>query len=233
MAEFRPMRFDILPMVVKNLLIVNALFFLAKFTFDRMGSTWMYDYLALHDVRSVYFRPHQLLTHMFMHGGFGHILGNMFALWMFGSTLENVWGPKRFLTFYLVCGLGAAALHLLTLYFEMAPLWDLFNSLPPEQQEQYRYGRNTLNGITVGASGAVFGVLAAFGYLFPTSLIYVYAIFPIQARWFVMIYAAGELYLAIENSAGDTVAHWAHLGGALIGILMVLYWNRTNRRRFY
>lgn len=227
MYAFRPMGFNILPVVVKNLLIINGLVLLAQFTVDRIAPGWMYDNLALHDIRSPLFRPHQLITHMFMHGGFMHILGNMFALWMFGTALENVWGPKRFLMFYMVCGIFAAILHLGTLYFEYKRYWDMFAFLHPEDQA------TLIRSWTVGASGAVFGVLAAFGYLFPNSVIYLYAMFPIKAKWFVGIYAAGELYLAIQNSAGDTVAHWAHLGGALIGILMVLYWNRTNRRRFY
>ena len=101
MAEFRPGRFEILPVVIKNLLILNGLVFFAQITFEQRGSEWINDMFALHDVRSVYFRPHQLITHMFMHGGFGHIFFNMFVLWMFGSTLENIWGAKRFLGFYL------------------------------------------------------------------------------------------------------------------------------------
>ncbi|MGB8194054.1 MAG: rhomboid family intramembrane serine protease [Chitinophagaceae bacterium] len=201
----------------------------------------MMNTFALHDVRSVYFRPHQVITHLFMHGGVSHILLNMLALWMFGSSLENVWGPKRFLIFYMACGLGAAALHLVTLYFENAEAFQLFNSLSAAKQEELRYAPGftdgirtySLNGTTVGASGAVFGCLAAFGYLFPNQQIYVYFLFPIKAKWFVMLYAAAELYMGVQNSAGDNVAHWAHLGGALVGFLLVLYWNRTNRRRFY
>src|ERR1700745_1569539 len=118
MSDFRPMRFEILPLVIKNLLIINALVFFTQFTFERMGSHWMENTFALHDIHSDFFRPHQLITHLFMHGDIGHIFFNMFALWMFGNELENVWGAKRFLLFYLLCGLGAAALHLTTLYFE-------------------------------------------------------------------------------------------------------------------
>lgn len=221
------MGFNILPLVVKNLLIVNGLVFLAQITLDRIAPGWMYDHLALHEVRSPLFKPHQLITYLFLHGGFMHIFGNMFALWMFGAKLENSWGPKRFLMFYMVCGIAAGILHLATLYLEYQKYWDNFAFLDPESQE------NLIRSFTVGASGAVFGVLAAFGYLFPNSLIYVYAVIPIKAKWFVGLYAAGELYLAIQNSAGDTVAHWAHLGGALVGILMVIYWNKTNRQRFY
>src|SRR5215213_221862 len=108
MSEFRPTRFEILPLIIKNLLIVNALVFFAQFTFERMGSQFMENTFALHDVHSEFFRPHQLITHLFMHGSFGHLFFNMFALWMFGTALESIWGAKRFLTFYILCGLGAA-----------------------------------------------------------------------------------------------------------------------------
>lgn len=221
------MGFNILPVVVKNLLIVNGLVFLAQLALERSGSPWMLDNLALHDVRSPLFKPHQLITYLFLHGGFMHILGNMFAVWMFGSTLENTWGPKRFLTFYIVCGIFAGMLHLGTLYFEYKRYWDMFPMLHPADQDAL------LHFATIGASGSVFGILAAYGYLFPNREIYLYAVIPLKAKWFVLIYAGAEMYLAIQNSAGDTVAHWAHLGGALVGLLLVIYWNKTNRRRFY
>src|SRR6185436_7407134 len=155
----------------------------------------------LHDVRSVYFKPHQLITHLFMHGGIWHIFFNMFALWMFGSTLENVWGPKRFLIFYMLCGLGAAVLHLTTLYVEYADLASQMASAPIDIQNQYLYDPlYKINVPTVGASGAVFGCLAAFGYLFPNSIVYAYFI-PMKAKWFVILYAGLELWLGIRNSA--------------------------------
>jgi membrane associated rhomboid family serine protease len=234
MTEFRPGGFQMMPPVIKNLLIANVLVFFAQMTFENSPSFPFTHLFALHDVHSVYFRPHQLVTYMFMHGGFGHLFVNMFVLWMFGATLENLWGAKRFLIFYTVCGIGAGALHLLVLYFEMQPVWEAFKTLPYEQQQLLLHSdRFRINGVTVGASGSVFGVLAAFGYLFPNSLIYIYFLFPIKAKWFVIIYAAVELFAGIRNSAGDNVAHWAHLGGAGIGILLVMYWNKTNRRRFY
>jgi membrane associated rhomboid family serine protease len=172
---------------------------------------------------------------MFMHGGFDHILFNMLALWMFGSQLENYWGGKRFLQYYILTGLGAAVLHLIVLYFEMAPAFEQFKSAPQEIQNLYlrdpRFSPHIQ--ITVGASGAIFGCLAAFGYLFPNTLIYVYFLIPIKAKWFVLIYGALELMLGISNSAGDTVAHFAHLGGAITGLIIVFIWNKTNRRTFY
>ena len=223
-----------IPPVVKNLIIVNALVFFAQTVFERGSLVDMDNLFALHDIRSIYFRPHQLITHLFMHGDFFHILFNMFALYMFGGQLEYYWGPKRFLIFYVVSGLGAAILHLFTLYAELTPIVELFRQLPPEGQAEYLYAKGfKLNTPTVGASGAVFGCLAAFGYLFPNTLIYLNFLFPIKAKWLVIIYAGMELWLGIRNSAGDNVAHWAHLGGALVGFLLVLYWNKTNRRRFY
>ena len=220
--------------MIKNLIIVNALVFFAQKIFGNNGPYGIENMFALHDIHSVYFRPHQLVTHLFMHGSFTHILFNMLALWMFGSILENLWGSKRFLVFYMLCGLGAALMHLGVLYMEMDKVMDYFQQLPFDQQQQLLYSdRFKVNTPTVGASGAVFGCLAAFGYLFPNSLIYLYFFIPIKAKWFVIIYAGLELWLGVQNSAGDNVAHWAHLGGALVGFLLVLYWNKRNRRNFY
>ena len=220
--------------MIKNRIIVNALVFFAQKIFGNNGPYGIENLFALHDIHSVYFRPHQLVTHLFMHGSFTHILFNMLALWMFGSILENLWGSKRFLVFYMLCGLGAALMHLGVLYMEMDKVMDYFQQLPFDQQQQLLYSdRFKVNTPTVGASGAVFGCLAAFGYLFPNSLIYLYFFIPIKAKWFVIIYAGLELWLGVQNSAGDNVAHWAHLGGALVGFLLVLYWNKRNRRNFY
>ena len=234
MSDFRYTRPNSFPPVVKNLLIVNVLVFLAQMTFANNPNFDLENMFALHDVRSIYFRPHQIITHLFMHGSVTHIFFNMFALWMFGQTLESRFGAKRFLSFYIISGIGAALLHLAVLYFELQPVWELFQTLPAEQQaEVLRSPMFKINTPTVGASGAVFGCLAAFGYLFPNTMMYVYFLFPIKAKWFVLIYAGLELWLGIRNSAGDNVAHFAHLGGALAGFLLVLYWNKTDRRRFY
>ena len=233
MTEFRPGRFELIPPVIKNLIIINALVFFAQQIFANNASFDMENLFALHDVRSYYFKPHQLVTHLFMHGGFTHIFFNMFALWMFGSILENLWGGKRFLIFYMACGLGAAVLHLATLYIELTPAFEQLKTIPFPKREEYIYGKYNINSETVGASGAVFGCLAAFGYLFPNSLIYLYMLFPVKAKWFVLFYGAMELWLGIRNSAGDNVAHWAHLGGALVGLILVWIWNKTNRRNFY
>lgn len=234
MTDIRMSSFQAIPPVIKNLIIVNVLVFFAQNVFENSESINLENLFALHDVHSVYFKPHQLITHMFMHGSIGHIFWNMFSLWMFGSMLENLWGSKRFLIFYMVSGLGAAFLHLGVLYFEMEPIMAQFRSLPTSQQSEYLYSRQfIINTPTVGASGAVFGCLAAFGFLFPNSLLYIYFLFPVKAKWFVLVYAALELWGGVQNTAGDNVAHWAHLGGGLAGFLLVFYWNKTNRRNFY
>lgn len=279
MTEFRPSRFEILPTVVKNLLIINGLFFLAQNTFGGHDSDFSFkNVLALHAWQSSLFRPWQLITHMFLHGDLGHIFGNMLALWMFGSVLENLWGPKRFLTFFIICGLGAALMHLLFLSYEMIPLMkdyaaiiqeraantgqttelfnfgarhpnafvqipDLVNALAnnPTNTDasntlfQYvtGYYETNLNTATIGASGAVFGILAAFVYLFPNTYIYLYFLVPVKAKWLGIIYFSYELFFALRNSAGDNIARWAHIGGAIVGLLIVMTWNKKNKKTFY
>jgi membrane associated rhomboid family serine protease len=235
MTDFRPGGFQTIPPVIKNLLIINVLVFLAQQTLGQDIGLKIVNLFALHDLHSVYFRPHQLVTYMFLHGGWDHIFFNMLALWMFGAILENYWGGKRFLIFYMVCGIGAAVFHLAVLYHEMSPVMEAVRyQVPIDQQQELLYSAEfRVNEATLGASGAVFGCLAAFGYLFPNSLIYLYFFVPIKAKWMVLGYAAIELFSGIRSSAGDNVAHWAHLGGGLVGLLLVIYWNRTNRSKFY
>jgi membrane associated rhomboid family serine protease len=234
MSNFRYTRYDNFPPVVKNLLIINALVFIAQLTFQGNNNYFIENTFALHDVHSVYFKPFQLITYMFLHGSYIHIFFNMLALWMFGRTLESVWGSKRFLIFYMACGVGAAVLHLVFLYIEMQPIMDLYRSMSPEDQAYWTENPQfKVNTATVGASGAIFGCLAAFGYLFPNTMIYLYMVVPLKAKWFVLLYAGMELYLSIRNSAGDNIAHFAHLGGAITGFILVLIWNKTNRRNFY
>lgn len=232
MTEFRPTRFEILPTGIKNLLIINGLVFLAQITIGKQIN--IENTFALHTWQSPLFKPWQFFTHMFMHGDFSHILSNMFALWMFGSILENVWGPKRFLIFYIVCGLGAALCHMGVLYYQTEQAINIFNAATYENQLIQREDIIIrLREATLGASGAVFGCLAAFGYLFPNTFIYIYFMIPLKAKWFVMIYAGFELFQAVQNSAGDNVAHVAHLGGALVGIILVYFWNKTNKKKLY
>src|SRR5882672_5740877 len=163
MSEFRPGSFQMIPPVIKNLIIVNTLIFLAQYTLKNTGSSFSIENLfALHDIRSVYFKPHQLITYMFLHGGWDHLLFNMFALWMFGAVLENYWGAKKFLIFYVACGLGAAVLHLSVLYPEMTPYYNDLSQYPIEAQQQFLNSPNApVNAATLGASGSIFGCLAA------------------------------------------------------------------------
>ena len=234
MTDFRLGRSQVIPPVIKNLIIINVIVFLLQLAVQKSGSSLMENYFALHDIRSSFFKPHQLITYMFLHGGFMHIFWNMLILWMFGSILENFWGGKRFLTYYIVCGVGAAVLHLLVLYHELTPAWQELNSLPIHEQSVYRFDPGTnLNTATLGASGAIFGCMVAFGLLFPNSLIYIYALIPIKAKWAVLAYVLYELFLGVQNNAGDNVAHWAHLGGGLVGLILVFYWRKTDRRNFY
>ncbi len=280
MTEFRPSRFEILPTIVKNLLIINGLFFLAQNTFKGPSVSFnIEDVLALHAWQSDLFKPWQLITHMFLHGDLGHIFGNMFALWMFGSVLENLWGSKRFLTFYLICGLGAALIHLLFLSYELMPLLrdytaifqqrsgsgdyqadalinfisknnvgfahreDLINFIRdnPNNPELMNkvfeqvtvFYQSRINTSTIGASGAVFGVLAAFVYLFPNTYLYIYFLIPVKAKWIGLLYFGYEVFFALKNSAGDNVARWAHIGGAIVGLLIVITWNKSNKKTFY
>lgn len=239
MDQYRPTGFRILPPVVKNLIIINGLFFLA--TMALSSTIDLADYLGLHYPVSPLFKPHQFVTYMFMHGGIGHIFFNMFALWMFGNALENVWGPKRFLIYYMVTGIGAGVLHLLVIHFQVM---SVEAKLSPELIAQVRdtgYGilhenknfvdpllgkLNILyNTTTVGASGAVFGILLGFGMLFPNSLIYLYFAIPIKAKYFVIGYGALELILGFTRS-GDNIAHFAHLGGMIFGYFLILYWKK-------
>jgi len=235
MTEFRQTRFEILPTIIKNLIIINALIFFAQWVLGANVESQMFELFALHTWQSPIFKPWQFITYLFLHGSFEHLFFNMFALWTFGSVLENLWGPKKFLIFYFTCGLGAALCHMIVLYFEMQPYVEQFNSLSFAQQEHILNDPNfILYQPTVGASGAIFGCLAAFGYLFPNALLYMLFIpVPIKAKWVVIGYMAIELFMALKNSAGDSVAHFAHLGGAVFGLALVYFWNKTNRRRFY
>jgi membrane associated rhomboid family serine protease len=235
MREFRQTRFEILPVVIKNLIIINTLIFLAQYVFGPAVQEKIFNLFALHAWQSPLFKPWQFVTYLFLHGSFEHILFNMFALWMFGSVLESLWGPKRFLMFYLICGLGAALCHMMVLYYQMQPVVDFFNTLPDAEQQRLLNDPNfILYSSTVGASGSIFGCLAAFGYLFPNALMFIFFIpIPIKAKWVVIGYIAIEIFLALQNSAGDNVAHVAHLGGAVFGLALVYFWNKTNKRTLY
>lgn len=276
--QYRPSSFNILPPVVKNLLIINGLFFLATVVFAERFNIDLTNILGLHFPLSNDFRPYQVVTYMFMHGGFMHLFFNMFALWMFGNQLENYWGPKRFLTYYIITGIGAAVCHYAVVYFQIEPTLHLIDnylanpsldafeaflktehlnlshsdvvqfineieqqSLSGKSHEMLgmsvdfmeKYKAHVLNTpVIVGASGSVFGILLAFGMLFPNTMLYIYFAIPIKAKWFVILYGLVELYSGIANNAGDNVAHFAHLGGMLFGFILIKYWQK-NSSRFY
>ncbi len=275
--EFRPRGFTLLPTVVKNLLIINGLAFLAQIVADKSFGIRLEDLLGLHYFASQAFQPWQFITYMFLHGDFGHLFFNMFALWMFGYALENIWGPKRFLIYYFVTGIGAALVHYLVVYFEINPTVTLLNqiiadpSVPsifnfisshtlqisqysgeiyiqmqkfedalktlatnPDNRQAMQTAVNFLIDYrehylslpnVIGASGAVFGILLAFGMIFPNTLIFIYFLFPLKAKYFVIIYGAIELFYGLSGS-GSNIAHFAHLGGMIFGFFLIRYWKK-------
>lgn len=243
MNEYRPGGFQILPPIVKNLIIINVLVFAATFVLQKANIINLDYYFALFHWKSPLFKIWQPVTHIFMHGNFSHLLFNMFALWMFGGVIENTIGPKKFLIFYFICGFGAALCHLLVFHFENIGNIDWFAQLPEAfKQESIRRAVETNMGdprilpmLTpmLGASGAIFGLLFAFGYLFPNTLIYLYFFIPIKAKYFVAIYAALELFAGFRNSPTDNVAHFAHLGGMLFAYLLLRYWKTKQRMNNY
>jgi membrane associated rhomboid family serine protease len=187
--------------IVLNLIIINAIVFVAQLVFDKtFGLT---NLLSLYSYDTGLFRPYQLVTHMFAHGGFFHILFNMYALWLFGSALEKLWGPKRFLIFYFVCGLAAGLAQMFLVS----------------------------GGQAIGASGAIMGLLAAFAYTFPNVQFFILPIpFPIKAKYLAMIYAAIDIFG--EFSGGGNVAHFAHLGGLVMGLILCIIWKKSGNRNY-
>ncbi|HRP88897.1 MAG TPA: rhomboid family intramembrane serine protease [Edaphocola sp.] len=225
--QFRPVgSFSILPPVIKNLIIINVIIYLLKIALQNMN--FDLDYLlGLFYWESPYFRFWQPLTHIFMHGNFTHLLFNMFALWMFGNVVENVLGTKKFLILYFVSGFGAALCQLMVYHYQLHDLVQLIQTYP-DQYGAYLTSRNSpLNVPMIGASGAVFGVLFAFGFMFPNQLIYFYFLFPIKAKYFIAGYAALELFSGLKGNINDNVAHFAHLGGMLFAYLLFVYWKKN------
>ncbi len=264
-----------LPPVVKNIIIINVIFFVATLILGDQPDGFMIRHMALYPFRSPYFEPHQLITHMFMHGGFAHIFFNMFGVFMFGRILEQMWGSKKMLIFYTVTGIGAALVHLTVNYFQIdhllklahdfnnSPSYALFDqilkghlhgkptpwlinfklqfSLDPDNLSSIAQAKEVIQELvnnyltmpTVGASGAVFGLLIAFAMLFPdVELMLIFLPIPIKAKYFVPFYALAELFFGVANFSGDNIAHFAHLGGALFGFILVKIWKR-NQFRIY
>jgi len=229
-----------IPPVVKNLLIINVLFFVATYVLQSANID-LTAWLGVFYFDSPFFYIWQIITYMFMHGSLMHIFSNMFGLFMFGGLLENRWGSKRFLNFYLITGIGALAIQMGVQAFEVYQLTgsvlhgqyieSAIRGLPVDE------GR-TLAGIystpMVGASGAIFGVLVAFGMLYPNmELMLIFFPIPIKAKYFIPLYIVFELYSGVARVPGDSVAHFAHLGGALIGFILVKFWKDKNNDRFY
>lgn len=258
-------------MVVKNLLIINVIMFLTSVILKNQFSFDLSDRLGLHFPTSEKFQPYQIITYMFMHdtNDVWHIFFNMLALWMFGNTLENVWGSKRFLIYYLITGIGAAICHYTIVYFQISDILhaidayianpslvsfdtfsntydlnvhssDFLSSYNPQEAlqisvDQVRELKTTiLNGPNIiGASGAVYGILLAFGMLFPNTEMYMMFVpVPIKAKWLVLGYGAIELFSGLRGAIGDNVAHFAHLGGMLFGFILIKIWQR-NANTFY
>jgi membrane associated rhomboid family serine protease len=274
-----------MPPVVKNLLILNVLMYLASFSFMQAFGMNFWELFGLHYFQSDLFYPFQFITYMFMHSQYDitHLFFNMFAVWMFGSTIESVWGSKRFLIYYLITGFGAAILHYAIIGWDLYPLatqmqamieypnvvdmvgfvenhvWGQYlhpDLLPqaqhfvdftlpqlqinPNDQSLLReatsflseYRASIVDGPNVvGASGSLFGILLAFGMMFPNVSLYMMFIpIPIKAKYFVAGYGLIELYSAFQNNPGDNVAHFAHLGGMLFGFILIKIWQQSGFR---
>lgn len=239
MSRFYSGRISNTPPVVKNLIIINVVMLVLTMFFQRTLHLNLNMVLGLFNPQSPYFGPWQIVTHMFMHGGITHIFFNMWALWIFGKTLESVWGSQRFLIYYLATGLGAAFFHMLVNYIQFAPdianlkaaysvdhiNKALLNEILQPGNRFFELGRDLIRP-TIGASGAVYGVLLAFGMLFPNTPLFIIPIpFPIKAKWLVIGFGALELFLGVTRT-GDNIAHFAHLGGMIFGFILIKYWNK-------
>lgn len=231
-----------IPETIKQLIIINVIFYIGSQFLGDLS----YDMLALHYYENEKFLFTQLLTHMFMHGSPTHILFNMFGLWMFGSPLEQMWGRNKFLFFYISCGLGAAFIQTGFYYFQVQNLYEIIelnnlSSSSPDiileymSQSDYMAAISGYNSVMVGASGAIYGVLVAFAFSFPNSkLMLLFFPFPIKAKFFVPLLIMIDLFFGISSFSVGPIAHFAHIGGALIGLIMLLYWkkNQFNDRRW-
>ena len=224
-----------IPIVTRNLLIINVLVYLLASVVE-LGGKSLTDWGALHFFMASDFHVYQFITYQFLHGGFTHLFFNMFALWMFGCVIENVWGPKKFIFYYIFCGIGAGLCQEMVQYISFAA--DGLTSLDPAQVLNVNGQRlMTVDQImnlssTIGASGAVYGILLAFGMTFPNERIFIFPLpIPIKAKWFVAIYAIIE-FVSAMSSVGDGVAHMAHIGGMLFGFLLILYWRKRPNSYF-
>lgn len=246
MSAFRYTRPDSFPPIVKNLIIINVIVYVAQIALEnQLHLTDLFTLfpVAPEKLREIalqynligeeqHFKPYQIITHMFTHAPppmFFHILFNMLMLWMFGRVLENVWGPKRFLSFYFICGIGAAIAHLTMQYIRCEQLLQHIEATQIVDGDQIR---GVFSG-AIGASGAIMGVMVGFAYLFPNTELYIMFIpIPVKAKWAILGLVALDLFGGF-GAQGDNIAHFAHLGGAITGFIVVYIWNKTNRQKFY
>ena len=233
-----------IPPVTLNVLIINILMYLTKVLFQYKYDLDISEYLGLRYFMSQDFHWYQMITYMFVHANEMHLFFNMFALWIFGPLLEQLWGGRRFILYYALCGLGAALTQYLFYYSQVADLVnDLksihhdilqipYENLRAEYLEKWAEQRDEVYDrmIIIGASGAIYGLLTAYALLFPNTYFYIYFIMPLKAKWLVLLYAGIELLTGLILE--DNVAHFAHLGGMLIGLIAVLWWKRKNKHSF-
>ena len=239
LEQYRPSRFNLMPPVTKNIIIINVILFFATYMLQGQGID-LNDILGLHYFQSEKFHVWQFITYMFMHGSVMHIFFNMFAVWMFGAAVENMWGPKRFLNYYILTGLGAAAAHYAIVFYQLQPAIEQLNSMLANsslsESQLYEVAEQKtalLDGpVVIGASGAVFGILVAFGMYFPNTLLFILPIpFPIKAKYAVILYGLIELFAGVANFTGDNVAHFAHLGGLICGFIIIQFWKHNDHNQ--
>ena len=237
--QYRPRGFGGLPVVTKNIIIINVIVFVASMLAQARGFD-LTSLLGLHYYLAPDFKPHQFITYIFMHGSVSHIFFNMFGVYIFGQVLEQAWGPKRYLIFYIVTGLGAALAQYIVMHFQISETLNMVNNELADPymstaakadliEQKYQYLNNN---VIVGASGSLFGLLGAFGMLYPNRELYLYFFIPIKAKWLVIGYGAIELFSGWRNDPMDNVAHFAHIGGLIVGVILVLIWRR-DRNHFY
>ena len=225
-----------IPTITKNLLIINVLAFAAYYVL-RMQGIDLNDILGLHFFLASDFKIYQLFTYMFMHGGLEHLFFNMFALWMFGCVVERIWGPKKFLFYYIFCGIGAGLVQevaqYIELYYTLSQQGNIgFTSLISTVWGDPSIAQALNTWTTVGASGAIYAILLAFGMSFPEERIFIFPLpIPIKAKWFIVIYIAIEVFTAFFTTSN--VAYFAHLGGMLFGYLLIKYWRRHPENSYF
>lgn len=237
-----------IPQVTKNILILNVLFFLATLVFESKG-IYLIESLGAHYINSPRFEPYQIITHFFMHAGIWHLFMNMYLFVILGSYLERLWGEKRFFIFYIASAMGAFVLYnsigmyelmqvkkqIISLGYDLSEInkYVLLNQIPVRDTNLFSHYADMVNTPMVGASGAVFGIMAAFAILFPNTEFMIYFAIPVKAKFLVGGYFLWELYNSIYVTPGDNVAHLAHVGGAIVGAAIILFWRKRDKKNFW